>query len=133
MFSLFANLETINPENALVQTNAWTWLLLIGIFLLSFVYNGLIWGIFLKLTGNHTFLRQGKFYYSTLTISIISLIVILAIVLPLSTYGFTFASLTILLINLICAKYWWKLSNKLSFLLGFIVAIFSLPWLIFLS
>lgn len=132
MFALFANFESLNPENALATTNFWTWFLLIAFFAVGFVYNGLIWAILLRLVGLNDFLLKIKFYYSILIITLLMAIFDFIFLFIFGKPGIFIAAIVIFVINLTVAKFAWKLSTRKIILLAIVATLLTVPWLIFL-
>jgi len=132
MFALFADIDSLNPENALATSNFWTWFLLIAFFAVGFVYNGLIWAILLRLTGLNDFSLKAKFYYSILTITFLMAIFDFIFLFIFGKPGILAATIIMFIINLAVAKFVWKLSNRQAPLLAISATLVTAPWLIFL-
>ena len=132
MFALFADVDSLNPENALASSNFWTWFLLIAFFMVGFVYNGLVWAILLRLIGLDKFSLKIKFYYSILAITFLTAIFDFIFLFIFGKPGIVAATIVMFIINLAAAKFVWKLSTRQVISLATIATLLTAPWLIFL-
>lgn len=131
MFSLFAQIDSLNAENAAVTSDFWTWVLLFSFFGIGFVYYGLIWMILLKLSGIKNILLQGKFYYSIFSIALLTIISDFLFLFIFGKFGIILAAAAMFVINLVVIKFTWKLNNKKILIFSAIVTLASAPWFLF--
>ena len=123
MLKLFADFESVHPENALVQSNLWTWVLIIIIFFIGFLYYGLIWAIILKLFDQKNFFKKTKFYYLISIVALTNTITGFFSILIFPQFkGIIITALATVLINYFIAKYWWVLTEKQSLVMAMITS-----------